>query len=127
MDIKTIIQKKRSREALNEEEIRYFISKLTRDEITEGQAAALMSYIYVNGMNEDELVYCVSVLHLIAPSRKSKTSARIEYSRNCRNYTNNLSKTYAFYNHLFLRQKCKAAGDIEIKHQPDTYVVCNFS
>ena len=43
MDIKTIIQKKRSREALNEEEIRYFISKLTRDEITEGQAAALMS------------------------------------------------------------------------------------
>ena len=57
MDIKTIIQKKRSRESLNEEEIRYFISKLTKEEITEGQAAALMSYIYVNGMNEDELVY----------------------------------------------------------------------
>ena len=57
MDIKTIIQKKRSRESLNEEEIRYFVSKLTKEEITEGQAAALMSYIYVNGMNEDELVY----------------------------------------------------------------------
>ena len=57
MDIKTIIQKKRSREALNEEEIRYFISKLTKEEITEGQVAALMSYIYINGMNEDELVY----------------------------------------------------------------------
>ena len=57
MDIKTIIQKKRSREALNEEEIRYFVSKFTKDEITEGQAAAFMSYIYVNGMNEDELVY----------------------------------------------------------------------
>lgn len=57
MDIKTIIQKKRSRGSLNEEEIRYFVSKLTKEEITEGQAAALMSYIYVNGMNEDELVY----------------------------------------------------------------------
>ena len=57
MDIKTIIQKKRSRESLNEEEIRYFVSKLTKEEITEGQAAALLSYIYVNGMNEDELVY----------------------------------------------------------------------
>ena len=57
MDIKTIIQKKRSREALYEEEIRYFISKLTKEEITEGQAAALMSYIYIIGMNEAELVY----------------------------------------------------------------------
>ena len=57
MDSKTIIQKKRSRESLNEEEIRYFVSKLTKEEITEGQAAALLSYIYVNGMNEDELVY----------------------------------------------------------------------
>ena len=34
MDIKTIIQKKRSRESLNEEEIRYFVSKLTKEEIT---------------------------------------------------------------------------------------------
>ncbi len=56
MDIKTIIRKKRNKEELTNEEIRYFVSKLGREEITEAQAAALMSYIYINGLTEDEIL-----------------------------------------------------------------------
>ena len=56
MDIVSIIKKKRVKQELNEDEIRYFVSKLTKDEITSAQAAALMSYIYINGMTEDEIL-----------------------------------------------------------------------
>ncbi|MCI8277348.1 MAG: thymidine phosphorylase [Clostridia bacterium] len=56
MDIKTIIQKKRKKGELNRDEIRYFVGKFTRGEIEESQAAALMSYIYINGLTEDEIV-----------------------------------------------------------------------
>ena len=56
MDIKSIIQKKRTKGELNRDEIRYFVGKYTRVEIEESQAAALMSYIYINGLTEDEIV-----------------------------------------------------------------------
>ncbi len=56
MDIKSVIQKKRTKGELTRDEIRYFIGKYTRGEIEESQAAALMSYIYINGLTEDEIV-----------------------------------------------------------------------
>ncbi len=57
MDIKSIIRKKRVKQELTKEEIRYFVSKLVRGEITEAQASAVLSYIYINGLTEDEILY----------------------------------------------------------------------
>jgi pyrimidine-nucleoside phosphorylase len=59
MDIKTIIAKKRMggpRGELTKDEIKYFIGKWMKGEINDSQAAALMSYIYTNGLTEDEIV-----------------------------------------------------------------------
>ena len=59
MDINTIIAKKRFRGPKGEltaDEIKYFIGKYTKNEITDVQAAALMSYIYKNGLNENEML-----------------------------------------------------------------------
>lgn len=56
MDMKSIIRKKREREELTKDEIRYFVGKYTKGEITDAQAAALMSYIYINGLTEDEIL-----------------------------------------------------------------------
>lgn len=56
MDINSIIRKKRNKQELNEEEIKLFIGKYTKGEITEAQAGALLSYIYVNGLTEDEII-----------------------------------------------------------------------
>lgn len=56
MDIQSIIRRKRNKQELTIEEIKYFVGKLNRDEITEGQVAALMSYIYINGLTEDEIL-----------------------------------------------------------------------
>ena len=56
MDIKSIIRKKRNKQELTNDEIRYFVGKLGREEITENQASALMSYIYTNGLTEDEIL-----------------------------------------------------------------------
>lgn len=56
MDIKSIIRKKSEREELTKDEIRYFVGKYTKGEITDAQAAALMSYIYINGLTEDEIL-----------------------------------------------------------------------
>ena len=57
MDIKSIIRKKRANQELTKDEVRYFVGKLTRGEITEAQASAVLSYIYVNGLTEDEILY----------------------------------------------------------------------
>lgn len=59
MDIKSIIRKKRSNEELTKDEIKYFVGKLQKGEITTAQAAAVMSYIYINGLTKDEIV-CLS-------------------------------------------------------------------
>ena len=56
MDIVSIIRRKREKKELTDDEIRYFVSKLVREEITEAQAAALMSYIYINGLTADEIL-----------------------------------------------------------------------
>jgi len=56
MDIKTIITKKRERKELSEEEIRLFVSKYNKEEISEAQAGALLSYIYKDGMTQDEII-----------------------------------------------------------------------
>lgn len=57
MDIKSIIRKKREKKELTKDEIRYFVGKLVKEEITEAQAAAVLSYIYINGLTEDEILY----------------------------------------------------------------------
>lgn len=56
MDIKSVINKKRQRKELNRDEIKYFVGKYAKNDISEAQAAALMSYIYVNGLTLDEMV-----------------------------------------------------------------------
>lgn len=56
MDIKSIIAKKRDRRELSSEEIRLFVGKYTKGEISEAQAGALLSYIYKDGMTEDEMI-----------------------------------------------------------------------
>ena len=59
MDINTIIEKKRlkgSKGELTPEEIKYFVGKYTKNEIVDVQAAALMSYIYENGLTESEML-----------------------------------------------------------------------
>lgn len=57
MDIKSIIRKKRDKKELTKDEIRYFVGKLVKGEISESQAAAVLSYIYINGLTEDEILY----------------------------------------------------------------------
>lgn len=62
MDISTIIEKKRnggSKGELTKEEIKYFCGKYAREEVSDVQAAALMSYIYEKGLSEDEMVYFI--------------------------------------------------------------------
>ena len=56
MDIKSIIAKKRERKELTREEIRLFVDKYTKGEISEAQAGALLSYIYKDGMTEREII-----------------------------------------------------------------------
>ncbi len=56
MDIKSIIRKKRQKQELTQDEMKYFIGKLQKGEISMEQAAAVMSYIYINGLTEDEIL-----------------------------------------------------------------------
>lgn len=56
MDIKSVIRKKRLKGELTSDEIKYFIGKLNKGDITEAQASALMSYIYINGLTEEEIL-----------------------------------------------------------------------
>jgi len=54
MDIRNIINKKRNKQELTDDEIRYFIQKYTKGEVLEAQAGALLSYIYLNGLTDRE-------------------------------------------------------------------------
>ena len=59
MDINTIIAKKRivgPKGELDKDEIKYFVGKWLKGEISDSQAAALMSYIYTNGLTEEEII-----------------------------------------------------------------------
>ena len=54
MNIQTIIAKKRDKQILSKEEIKYFVENYTKGTIADYQAAALAMAIYINGMNEEE-------------------------------------------------------------------------
>ena len=55
MNILDIIAKKRDNIALSKEEIEYFVTEYTKDNIADYQAAALIMAIYINGMNDEEI------------------------------------------------------------------------
>ncbi len=54
MNILDIIAKKRDKQELTEEEIKYFIDGYTKNDITDYQAAALIMAIFLNGMTDRE-------------------------------------------------------------------------
>lgn len=54
MNILEIIEKKRDKKELTNDEIKFFIEKYTKGEITDYQAAALIMAIYLNGMTNKE-------------------------------------------------------------------------
>ena len=56
MDIKNIINKKRNKQELTDDEIRYFIQKYNKGEVLEAQAGALLSYIYLYGLTDREVL-----------------------------------------------------------------------
>ena len=62
MDIKEIINKKREKKELSEEEIRFFVFGYFKDEILEEQAAALLTLIYTNGITPKEMAYLTNAM-----------------------------------------------------------------
>ena len=56
MDINSIIMKKRAKGELDREEIKYFVGKYLKNEISDAQVAAVMSYIYTDGLTETEII-----------------------------------------------------------------------
>lgn len=54
MNIKQIIEKKRDKQELTKEEIKYFICEYVKGNITDYQAAALIMAIYLHGMTNKE-------------------------------------------------------------------------
>ncbi len=54
MNIQEIISKKRDKQELNKEEIKYFIQEYIKGNVTDYQAAALIMAIYINGMTYEE-------------------------------------------------------------------------
>lgn len=62
MNIKDIINKKREKKELTEEEIRFFIFSYFKDEILEEQAAALLTLIYTNGITQKEMAYLTNAM-----------------------------------------------------------------
>ncbi|MDR1128727.1 MAG: thymidine phosphorylase, partial [Treponema sp.] len=57
MGIIEIIRKKIHREELKKEDIEYFVENFTNGIITDYQAAALITAIYINKMNRDETIH----------------------------------------------------------------------
>ncbi len=62
MRIYEIIKKKRDREDLTEEEIKYFVESLDTGEIEDYQTTALLMAIYLNGMNSLETSYLTKAM-----------------------------------------------------------------
>lgn len=56
MNILDIIEKKKNKCELSEEEIKYFVEGYTKDMIPDYQAAALIMAICINGMTQDEIL-----------------------------------------------------------------------
>ncbi len=62
MDAKSVISKKREKKELTRDEIRYFIGGVTKGDVSETQYAALLSYIYINGLTEKEILeFCTAM------------------------------------------------------------------
>ena len=57
MNIIEIIEKKVKKQALSEEEIKYFVNGYTKDVIPDYQISSLLMAILLNGMNHDETYY----------------------------------------------------------------------
>lgn len=62
MNIIEIIEKKRDKIALQENEIKYFVEGYVSDTIQDYQASALMMAICINGMQEDEIYYLTKAM-----------------------------------------------------------------
>lgn len=56
MNIQEIIAKKRDKQELTKEEINFFITEYTNNNIADYQASALIMAIYLNGMSKEEIV-----------------------------------------------------------------------
>lgn len=54
MNIIEIIEKKRDKKQLSKEEIEYFVTAYTNNQVTDYQVAALVMAIYLNGMTDEE-------------------------------------------------------------------------
>lgn len=73
MYIRDIIDKKRNKQTLTEEEIRFFIFSYFREEISDAQAAALMTAMHIYGLSESELVDMIQAM--------SETGEELEFYR----------------------------------------------
>lgn len=62
MYIRDIIMKKRRNEELTDEEIRFFVLGYYKEEISEAEASALMTAIYIYGLSEREMIYLISAI-----------------------------------------------------------------
>ena len=60
--IRDIINKKRNREALTEDEMNFFIQGYFKEEISDAQAAALMTAIHIYGLSEKEVTYIANAI-----------------------------------------------------------------
>ena len=62
MDMKSIIARKREGKELTNDEIRVFVGKYAKGEASDAQVAALLSYIYIRGMTETELINFIKAM-----------------------------------------------------------------
>ena len=62
MNIKDIIQKKCKKEKLNQEEIEFWIKGLTDGSIADYQSSAMLTAIYINGMDNEETFYLTKAM-----------------------------------------------------------------
>ena len=57
MTILDIIEKKKNKESLNQEEINFWIDGMLSGDIKDYQVSSLLMAIVLNGMDEDEIFY----------------------------------------------------------------------
>ena len=73
MYIRDIIDKKRRKQTLTEDEIRFFIFGYFKDEISDAQASALMSAMHIYGLQENEMANMIQIM--------SETGDELEFYR----------------------------------------------
>ncbi|WP_413365806.1 thymidine phosphorylase [Lysinibacillus sp. 3P01SB] len=62
MNILSIIEKKKNKQPLTKEEIRYFINGYTKEEIPDYQISSLLMAIRLNGMEDEEMFYLTEAM-----------------------------------------------------------------